>query len=71
MGLGPLVAVNGAESMLNELAIIEHASPPGQGREELPALVVGAGGPAAIKDDWHNNYQFKKPKLNSFGDLLP
>ncbi|WP_165074790.1 hypothetical protein [Paludisphaera rhizosphaerae] len=25
----------------------------------------------AIKLDWHDNHQFKKPKLLSFGDLLP
>ena len=25
----------------------------------------------AIKMDWHDNHQFKKPSLKSFGDLLP
>src|SRR3954453_8366041 len=33
--------------MSNELAIIEQGGPPGRRSEELPALVVRAGGPAA------------------------
>ena len=36
-----------AMTMPNELAIIENGGPPGRGRDELPALVVRAGGPAA------------------------
>jgi len=39
--------------------------------EALRAGLLSVSEADAIKVDWHNNHQFKKPKLKSFGDLLP
>lgn len=37
----------------------------------IRAGLITVGEADVIKADWHANHRFKKPKLKSFGDLLP